>query len=80
MADVYASAVGTTVLQIREIPVCPSGLEREYNRRPYEERGWCCFEDAVSRELLVRRRRAGEAAQAAAPQAAASQCPGLQFV
>ena len=56
MADVYASAVGTTVLQIREIPVCPPGLEREYNRRPYEERGWCCFEDAVSREVLARLR------------------------
>ena len=118
MADVYASAVGTTVLQSREIPprpeafdgaLCLFGLKatkgeaavREtlgsfgtivafeptrnppvvrfasheaalaakragpwpelcdavdtlYNERPYDERGWCVFEDAVSHELLAR--------------------------
>jgi hypothetical protein len=25
-----------------------------YNERPYMDRGWCCFEDAVSEELLAR--------------------------
>ena len=25
-----------------------------YNERPYDERGWCVFEDAVSHELLAR--------------------------
>ena len=25
-----------------------------YNERAYDERGWCCFEDAVSDELLAR--------------------------
>jgi hypothetical protein len=118
MADVYASAVGTTVLQSREIPprpkafdgaLCLFGLKlttdeaalREtlggfgtidafelkrnppvvrfasheaalaakragpwpelwdavdtlYNERPYDERGWCVFENAVSYELLAR--------------------------
>ena len=53
MADVYASAVGTTVLQIQEIPEQPPDFTGVYNIRPYFERGWCCFEDAVSRELLA---------------------------
>jgi Ran GTPase-activating protein (RanGAP) involved in mRNA processing and transport len=121
MADVYASAVGTTVLQSREIPprpkafdgaLCLFGLKhttgeaavREtlgcfgtiiafeltrnppvvrftsheaalaakragpwpelwdavdtlYNERPYDERGWCVFENAVSYELLARLRK-----------------------
>jgi len=118
MADVYASAVGTTVLQSREIPPRPEafdgalclfglkatkgeaavretlgcfgaivafehtrnppvvrfasheaalaakragpwpelcdGIDTLYNERPYDERGWCVFEDAVSHELLAR--------------------------
>jgi hypothetical protein len=118
MADVYASAVGTTVLQSREIPprplafdgaLCLFGLKPTtgeaavratlgsfgtivafeptrnppvlrfasheaalaakragpwpelcdavdtlYNERPYDERGWCVFENAVSYELLAR--------------------------
>ncbi|KOO28318.1 ankyrin repeat and sam domain-containing protein 6 [Chrysochromulina tobinii] len=118
MADVYASAVGTTVLQSREIPPRPEafdgalclfglkatkgegavretlgcfgaivafehtrnppvvrfasheaalaakragpwpelcdGVDTLYNERPYDERGWCVFEDAVSHELLAR--------------------------
>jgi len=118
MADVYASAVGTTVLQSREIPPRPEsfdgalclfglkptmgeaalretlgsfgtivafelkrnppvvrfasheaalaakdagpwpelcdGVDTLYNERPYDERGWCVFENAVSYELLAR--------------------------
>ena len=118
MADVYASAVGTTVLQSREIPRRPEafdgalclfglkpmareaavretfggfgtivaleltrnppvvrfesheaalaakragpwpelcdGVDTLYNERPYDERGWCVFENAVSYELLAR--------------------------
>jgi hypothetical protein len=118
MADVYASAVGTTVLQSREIPPRPmafdgalclfglkpttgeaavrttlgsfgtlvafeptrnppvarfasheaalaakragpwpelcDGVDTLYNERPYDERGWCVFENAVSYELLAR--------------------------
>jgi hypothetical protein len=118
MADVYASAVGTTVLQSREIPPRPKsfdgalclfglkptmgeaavretlgcfgaivaleltrnppvvrfashemaldakragpwaelcdGVDTLYNERPYDERGWCVFENAVSYELLAR--------------------------
>eukprot|EP00900_Chrysochromulina_parva_P019272 jgi/Chrpa1/27346/Chrysochromulina_OHIO_Genome00027313-RA len=119
MADVYASAVGTTVLQSREIPprpeafdgalclfglkptmgaaavretlgcfgsivaleltrnppvvrfasheaalaakragpwpeLCDDGVDTLYNERPYDERGWCVFENAVSYELLAR--------------------------
>jgi len=54
MADVYASAVGTTVLQIKEVPERPIEFQGEYNPRPYDERGWCVFEDAVSGELLAR--------------------------
>jgi hypothetical protein len=120
MADVYASAVGTTVLQSREIPPRPKafdgalclfglkpttgedsiretlgcfgaidafelshnppvvrfasheaalaakragpwpelcdGVDTLYNERPYDERGWCVFENAVSYELLARLR------------------------
>jgi Ran GTPase-activating protein (RanGAP) involved in mRNA processing and transport len=120
MADVYASAVGTTVLQSREIPRRPKafdgalclfglkhttgeaavrktlgcfgtiiafeptrnppvvrftsheaalaakragpwpelcdGVDTLYNERPYDERGWCVFENAVSYELLARLR------------------------
>ena len=41
MADLYASAVGTTVLQLEEIPECPADLIDVYNARPYLERGWC---------------------------------------
>ena len=51
MGDLYASLLGTTVLQLKEIP---SSTLDGYNARPYDERGWCCFEDAVSSELLVR--------------------------
>jgi hypothetical protein len=122
MADVYASAVGTTVLQSREIPprpeafdgalclfglkhtageaavrqtlgcfgtiiafeptrnppvvrftsheaalaakragpwpeLCDHGVDTLYNERPYDERGWCVFENAVSYELLARLRK-----------------------
>ena len=46
--------MGTTVLQIREIPPKPDGFEGEYNERAYYQRGWCSFEDAVSSKLLVR--------------------------
>lgn len=126
MGDIYASAVGTTVLQLKEIPERPAEFEGlltcnqlqepanttdatlaemitlmlapygqvqscdlstdeprnalvrfashmeaaaaqarashahlcawialKYNERPYDERGWCIFEDAVSSELVV---------------------------
>jgi Ran GTPase-activating protein (RanGAP) involved in mRNA processing and transport len=136
MADVYASAVGTTVLQSREIPPRPEvfdgalclfglkpttdeaavratlgcfgaivaleltrnppvvrfasheaalaakragpwaelcdGVDTLYNERPYDERGWCVFENAVSYELLARLRavpRVREALDALPPKA-----------
>ena len=53
MGDMYASAIGTIVLQLKEIPDAPAHLPR-YNSRAYDDRGWCCFEDAVSDELLAR--------------------------
>ena len=123
MADVYASAVGTTVLQIKEIPPRPAefdgalclfdlregvnekairaaldrfgtikscelgsrtptivrfsehaaamaakdaatmgdhdlsticgGIDTLYNERPYEDRGWCCFEEGVAMVVVA---------------------------
>lgn len=38
MAGLYASAHGTSVLQLSNIPTSPDATE--YNRTPYEERGW----------------------------------------
>ena len=64
----------------------PLTLERADGRFHGRSRALAARKVGVrGRELLVRRRRAGEAAQAAAPQAAAPQapapqCPGLQFV
>ena len=44
MGDLYASAVGTTVLQLKEIPPCPDAFDAtmysEYNTRRYDDRGW----------------------------------------
>ena len=117
MGDMYASAIGTVVLQLKEVPDAPAHLplgcdlclfdlcdgvveqhvlrafegvegcalspgravvrfsSREaavtakqrgapvsicaaldflYNARAYDDRGWCCFEDAVSDEMLAR--------------------------
>ncbi len=55
MADGYASPLGTTVLRRRAIPECPPHIKpAEYNDRPYDERGWCIFESAVSDEALAR--------------------------
>lgn len=34
----------------------------EYNDRAYDDRGWCVFEDAVSREFLGRSRKSGNEA------------------
>jgi len=31
-----------------------SGLDTLYNERPYDDRGWCCFEDIASVELILR--------------------------
>ena len=42
MGDLYASALGTSVLQLQEVPPQPDdwpALEI-YNARPYFERGW----------------------------------------
>ena len=54
MGDLYASAIGTTVLQLKEIPPRPADypLDAVYNQTPYDERGWCCCEDSVSREVI----------------------------
>ena len=54
MSDLYASAVGTTVLVDSWIPPRPDGFEGEYNDRPISKRGWCIFEVAVSCELIAR--------------------------
>ena len=118
MGDLYASVIGTTVMQIKEIPRRPvefdgvlclfelkvdeatikaklkrfgnikrvvlgtwppavvyfsthtaaiaakeaaaelsdlcGGVDTLYNTRPYDDRGWCCFEENVSSEVLSR--------------------------
>ena len=53
MGDVYASPLGTTVLRHRTIPKRPEGHEGVYNDRPYENRGWTCFESGVSGEAIA---------------------------
>eukprot|EP00322_Chrysochromulina_rotalis_P025119 CAMPEP_0115861102 /NCGR_PEP_ID=MMETSP0287-20121206/17480_1 /TAXON_ID=412157 /ORGANISM="Chrysochromulina rotalis, Strain UIO044" /LENGTH=168 /DNA_ID=CAMNT_0003315467 /DNA_START=161 /DNA_END=668 /DNA_ORIENTATION=- len=64
MADVYASPLGTTVLQITSVPP-PSaeviaelsaelGEGCEYNDRPYAERGWCIAEQIFASDCLLR--------------------------
>ena len=40
MGDLYASAVGTTVLQLPEIPLKPARFLGIYNDRAYADRGW----------------------------------------
>jgi hypothetical protein len=35
-------------------PELCDGVDTLYNERPYDERGWCVFENAVSYELLAR--------------------------
>jgi hypothetical protein len=40
MADLYASPIGTSVLQIKAIPPRPANLTSEYNERAYDARGW----------------------------------------
>jgi hypothetical protein len=55
MGDLYASPLGTTVLQLKFIPPKPSEVAVElFNSRPYDDRGWCRFEDAVSTEAIAR--------------------------
>ncbi len=53
MGDVYASAMGTTVVRHRTIPKRPEGHEGVYNDRDYENRGWCCLETGVSGEAIA---------------------------
>lgn len=58
MGDLYASAVGTCVLRLEEIPDAALDTELEedadaYNTRPYEHRGWCIFESEVSMLPMV---------------------------
>ena len=53
MADLYSSPLGTAVLQMKEMPR-PSAPLGEYNSRPYDRRGWCIFESAVSVEMVCR--------------------------
>lgn len=56
MSDLYASALGTTVLQSRELPIRedPDELREEWqwNDTPYENRGWCVLESALSFEAV----------------------------
>ena len=55
IGDLYASPLGTTVLQLKFIPPRPSEVAVElFNSRPYDNRGWCRFEDAVSTEAIAR--------------------------
>ena len=61
MSDLYASALGTTVLQSRglarrEDP--DEGREEwQWNDTPYENRGWCVLESALSDEAVGRSTR-----------------------
>ena len=53
MGELYASPLGTCVLQAKEVPPRPPGLPDEegaYNETPYDRRGWCRFEQAVTIE------------------------------
>ena len=38
---------------MKEIPPKPKLFKDQYNSRSYDERGWCVFEDCVSRELTT---------------------------
>ena len=51
--DLYGSPLGTTVLQLKFIPR-PSQVAVDFNDRPYDDRGWCRFEEAVSTEAVAR--------------------------
>ena len=57
MGDLYASALGTSVLQLQEVPPQPDdwpALEI-YNARPYFERGWVslCQRSRVFQALTI---------------------------
>jgi hypothetical protein len=46
MADVYASPLGTCVLQLKDIPPRPVNFDDQFNDRKYDERGWCALMSA----------------------------------
>ena len=51
MNYLYGSPLGTTVLQLKFIPQVAVEL---FNDRPYDDRGWCRFEEAMSTEAVAR--------------------------
>ncbi|EOD23090.1 hypothetical protein EMIHUDRAFT_195665 [Emiliania huxleyi CCMP1516] len=76
MGSLYASITGTAVLQQRQVVVPavqsnrPEDIQRQwlqrqmdYNERPYENRGWCLFEQGVA--MTVAAHLAAAEAQAA---------------
>jgi len=63
MGDLYASAVGTCVLQLKLVPDLGPDVP-EPNLRSYEERGWTTFEDAAARECVGRAYRFARVKQA----------------
>ena len=52
MADLYASPIGTSVLQIKSIPPRPSTFNGEYNEMDYDSRGWVTAE-SIKRFMLL---------------------------
>jgi hypothetical protein len=59
MADLYASPLGTCVLQSKAIPdiVLESNRSRDgalWNATPYDVRGWCIFEQSIALESVSR--------------------------
>ena len=40
IGDLFASAIGTTVFEMKEIPPRPAEFDLPYDDRPYDERGW----------------------------------------
>ena len=61
MSDLYASALGTTVLQSTGLPIREDpDLDREewqWNDTPYANRGWCVLESSLSHEAVGRSTR-----------------------
>jgi hypothetical protein len=53
MAALYASAEGTCVLRLTNVPATPEGAEPPYNSTPIDGRGWCCFELFVTMITVI---------------------------
>jgi len=57
MGNLYGSLFKTIVIQLTQLPMPPSA-SIEYNCRPYNQRGWCQFEQGVA-QLAAHHRSPG---------------------